>query len=383
MEWIKFLAFRPIVFAISYTSFFILSEPIAGMMTELEKDRKAVYSLSSWYEDEKNRDKTINVLSIDGGGVRGIIPAKFLAELEEKDPKGVGRPISEIFDLVVGTSTGAILSLGLCTPKPDKSAEIRSAKEMVGKYLDLSEKIFPNTSSWLFYKYKYSEVPLERELQDYFGNRMLSEIPIPIVLTGVGAHYNDLKLFRNYRAMWDINEDFFVKDVARATSAGPTYFPMKEFPSTSIECTSHYYVDGGMAVNNPSLIALSEAYRIFGSERRINLISLGTGKRITTIEPKEHMLIYRADPVITTLFDAQADTSDRILSNLSEMSHVGIKYHRFQVDLEENLMPMDKARNVSVLLSKAEKSFDITGLGYHQYQEIRKDLTEALNIRKY
>lgn len=91
-----------------------------------------------------NFDGPVNILSIDGGGIRGIIPAVFLEKLEAE----VKCNTKNIFDLTVGTSTGAILSLGLTTEDPEHKSQYRTAKEMIGIYEDLSRVIFPQTSWW-------------------------------------------------------------------------------------------------------------------------------------------------------------------------------------------------------------------------------------------
>ena len=116
---VAFLFFSCATFSIQYD----------GIEPDYINDRKHVKQI--------NENSAVNVLSIDGGGVRGIIPARVLEQLESK----TGRPINELFDLIVGTSTGAILSLGLSTPNGNNT--IRTSYEMANIYKDLAKDIFP------------------------------------------------------------------------------------------------------------------------------------------------------------------------------------------------------------------------------------------------
>ena len=369
-------SFRLLLF---YLTILTGSVPAIQIDNVTERDREETYHLFPWYRDHHR--EPINVLSIDGGGIRGIIPAVFLEQLEHD----IGTPICEIFDLVAGTSTGAILSMGLLTPMGDTNRH-RSAREMVGIYKTLSATIFPPKSNGifsgftdLFSRYKYDPIPLENSLVNYFGNQRLSDVVVPTVITSVDANFNNIRLFRNYRSMWNRHENFFVRDVLRSTSAAPTYFPMSTIYSTGPNRQQFQLVDGGMAANNPSVIALAEAYRIFGTTRRINLISLGTGKEAQIINPIENMYIYRAKPTIDMMFSAQSNATDQVIDDLSEDARRGITYHRFELPIPQNLTPMDLACNVENLSRMTIRH--LNGPGRSQYRQVRLDLVNALNQR--
>ena len=115
------------------------------------------------------------VLSIDGGGIRGVIPAVLLSHLEKK----TGKSVSEMFDLIVGTSTGGILAAGF-TVRNSKGKAKHSADDMLKLYSDDGRDIFARstwrgvTSAWGVFDEKYSHEPLEKLLHKYLGNAILS-----------------------------------------------------------------------------------------------------------------------------------------------------------------------------------------------------------------
>jgi len=391
---IEVLVFFSILYMASVVSLFAAVSSVPDLY---EEDRARVSRIEGLREDDP-----VNVLSIDGGGVRGIIPAVFLQKLE----KETGKKVHELFDLTAGTSTGAILSLGLNTEKI--GGGFRSSTDMVRIYKQLSKEIFPPTKiylkpiyflpSSLWWGSEYSEKPLERELNNTFGDIELRSLIVPTVVTSVNLQDNTLKLFRSYRATWKDEENFFVRDVARATSAAPTFFPMKKIRhvvdnkvprarAPRVECPDIKkelsLVDGGMAANNPSIIALSEAYNLFG-KRPVNLISLSTGNKATNHhKPREYAYVRRAKPTIETLFDSQSDTVHSTLDNLSQSGSIGLKYIRIKMPLEETYMDMDNAHNVDILSDEADKWFSPAGAGdgLSNLDYVTKTLTDTLSLR--
>jgi predicted acylesterase/phospholipase RssA len=298
-------------------------------------------------------DSPINVLSIDGGGVRGVIPAVCLQLLEERTEKTV----RELFDLVVGTSTGAILSLGLVVDEPlPGPIRYRTARDMVGIYTDLSSRIFPER--WrvrkaveflpsFFYGYQYSPRPLEDSLREHFSTKVLGNTFLPTLVTTVRAGYNKLRLFRSYR-----DATVSVREVARATSAAPTYFPIAKIGDERL-------IDGGMAANNPSVVALAEAYSLFHG-RRINLVSLGTGECVQTVSTSDIAYVRRAAPTINTLFDAQSDAAHSTISDLAS-ARPELSYRRIQLSLPSDLMELDKSSNCGRLQEMARVNGELEG----------------------
>ena len=189
--------------------------------------------------------RPFQVLALDGGGYRGLFAAQVLALWEEQ----LGRPIASCFDLLVGTSTGGIIALGLAAGMP--------ASALVDFYLEDGKTIFPTPwSAWRFWSgarhwfvAKYGSGALEKALRRRFGSMTMSDLQTPVVIPSF--HLRDGKhwyfktphfsgnLIDHSRPVWE---------VARATSAAPTYFP------GFISSRSEWFVDGGVLANNPSLV---------------------------------------------------------------------------------------------------------------------------------
>ena len=169
----------------------------------------------------------IKILSIDGGGIRGIIPALVLYEIEKR----TGQPIAKLFDLIAGTSTGGILALGLVKPNKNGTPQY-SAKNLEELYENEGKTIF---SSTICHKIKsldglldekYPSSRIESVLKKYFGDTHLSEALTNIIVPSYEIEQRTPWFFKSFNAK-DTNkknEDFLMRQVARATSAAPTYF---------------------------------------------------------------------------------------------------------------------------------------------------------------
>jgi patatin-like phospholipase/acyl hydrolase len=214
--------------------------------------------------------ETFSILSLDGGGVRGIFSAAILAGLETD----LGHPISEHFDLIVGTSTGGIIAAGL-------GAGIRPA-DIVTMYVDGMRTIFParsrlNPVAHLF-RPKYRPDGLQSVLSQTFGDRLLGDSIVPLVIPSFDIGENQVHLFKTphhprLRRDWRIP----IWQVAMATSAAPTYFPAFSTPDEHVRL-----VDGGVWANNPAMVGVVEAVSMFGQPlSSIKVLSIGT-----TADPK-------------------------------------------------------------------------------------------------
>ncbi|MEM7223191.1 MAG: patatin-like phospholipase family protein [Pseudomonadota bacterium] len=264
--------------------------------------------------------RPLRVLTLDGGGIRGVIPAAVLAYLEKES----GRPISSLFDLIVGTSTGGILALALSTPAPDGSPKF-SAAELETLYSTKGGEIFkPWASDDLMAEAEDRVADRlvalglvgEKELSELeqgsgkpapwwkallhpkygadglvdFLKAQLAETRLSQPLTGtyVAAnsfdldHYS-LKTFRSWEATADQANDFPMWAVGRATSAAPTYFPPAEITNLAGSQTLHL-VDGGVTVNDPVLVGTAEARHLQrkltgpAAKAPLLVVSVGTGQ---------------------------------------------------------------------------------------------------------
>ena len=301
------------------------------------------------------------ILSIDGGGIRGIIPALILQEMERR----AGKPVSEMFDLVAGTSTGGILTLGLLAPGRDGKPRY-SARDLVALYEDDGPKIFHRP---LFHKIravgyaleeKYPAAGIEEVLRDRFGDTWLSECIVPALVTAYDLELREPHFFKSDRAVKFAGRDFRMADVARATSAAPTYFEPARVQSRA-EDDPVALVDGGVFANNPSACALVEAIIDHGADPSdMVMLSLGTGEMTRPImydDAKGWGLVNWAQPVLNVVFDGVSDTVSYQVQSILESTSGKGSYLRLQTDLHEGNDDMDDAgtTNIRVLKLLAKK----------------------------
>jgi patatin-like phospholipase/acyl hydrolase len=302
--------------------------------------------------------KTVKVLSIDGGGIRGIIPALILAQIEQITQK----PISSLFDLVAGTSTGGILGLSLVKPGNDGKPAY-SAQNMIDLYEKEGPKIFSRnmlhqiTSLGNIADEKYPSSGIEDVLERYFGDTRLKDALTDVVVTSYEIERRISWFFKSTKAKLNPEvADFSMKEVARSTSAAPTYF---EANKVSVKTEAEYYsfIDGGVYANNPAMCAYVEAKNKFPDADKILIVSLGTGMRTQRIpydKAKDWGLAQWVQPLLGVVFDGVDNTVDYQLNTL--LSGSG-DYFRFQTRLDEGSDEMDNAsdENIRVLKLLAER----------------------------
>ncbi len=290
------------------------------------------------------------VLSLDGGGIRGIISATILAGLEER----LDGPLADHVDLVAGSSTGGILALGLVLP--DASGRPKhTAEDIVGFYREQGPKIFHRpwhhvlTSLAGLAEERYPSQPIEAVLKRFFGDHRLSEVD-PATMPELLIPSYDLRgrtpyFFKTVRAREDPDRrDHPFWEVARATSAAPTYFePVKvEVPG---QPQPRVLIDGGVVVNNPAMSALAEVLSHHppgtrGSLDDVLVVSIGTGsghEPYTFEEVRGWGLASWAKPLLESMFDGVSDATDYHLEHLLGHGHAPSAdqpaYHRFQASL--------------------------------------------------
>ena len=275
------------------------------------------------------------VLSIDGGGIRGIIPAMVIAHIE----KQMSRPAHELFDLMVGTSTGGILALGLARPGPDRPAQY-SARRVVRLYEEHGRKIF-EASLWRkvrsvggLLEEAYSHEVLEAILGQYFAEATLSECEVPTMVTSYDIENRRTVFLKSW------HEDHGTVrccDAARATSAAPTYFEPKPLQTGE---ESGVMVDGGIFMNSPSVSAYAEARKLFPDEP-IAVLSLGTGE-LTRPIPYEESRTWGSALWVMSLLDCMFDGVSKAADHQMRL-FLGERYQRLQTTLDFASDDMDDA----------------------------------------
>ena len=231
--------------------------------------------------------KLTRILSIDGGGIRGLIPGQILVSLEEKLKKLAKNPeakIGEYFDLIAGTSTGGIMTcLFLCPDGKDQKKARLSAQQIVDFYDENAGAIF---SCSLCHKIvtvngylgaKYPAAAMEEAIRGYFHDMELKELIKPCLIPAYDIKNQRAHFFTQHTAHRK-RSNFYIRDVARGTSAAPTYFKPAVISSLAEE--SYHLVDGGVFAGNPALCAYVEARKLEHQPEAENMLilSLGTGQ---------------------------------------------------------------------------------------------------------
>jgi patatin-like phospholipase/acyl hydrolase len=227
------------------------------------------------------KDRDFRILSIDGGGIRGIFPAAVLAGLEARYLGGSS--IAGYFDLIAGTSTGGIIALGLATGL--------TATTLRDLYVERGCEIFPpfgpgviegairRLKAWRrLWRYSYDQEALARILHELLGLQKLGAARSRLCIPSFDGEYGEVYIFKTPHHP-DFRKDLHetMAKVALATSAAPSYFlPMRD--------AGYTFVDGGIWGNNPVMIALVEALASFEIAReQVKILSIGCGGEPFTV----------------------------------------------------------------------------------------------------
>jgi len=312
---------------------------------------------------------TIRILSIDGGGIRGILPGEILVSLEDKLKVKSGNPgarIGDFFDLIAGTSTGAVLGAAYICPNKEGRPKF-SAREAVNIYLKEGGKVF-DTGIWpyldklrLLKGEKYSTHELEKILKKYFGKTKLSKLLKPTCFISYDIKKREQVIFRQHCAIVR-DEDFLVIDLLRGSTAAPTYFEPARIYSLPPLNKKYILVDGGMVASDPALCAYSEAIKFsgVGGIKDMIIVSLGTGKQLISYKYKEVKnwgIFNWARPAIDIALSGGAQMTHYYLKQISSTVE-NTKYYRIQPDLYDANPALDDAstKNLIELKKSGEKN---------------------------
>jgi predicted acylesterase/phospholipase RssA len=308
-----------------------------------------------------------SLLAIDGGGIRGVIPARVLQEIETR----LSRPVCELFDMIAGTSTGGIIALGVTLPKPDGKTPANRAADLLELYVDHGSQLFPDSillkirTLGGLADVRYQTAPLENLLQSRFGDANLSDALTELTVPSYDLSKPGPFFFKRRYTEQDAAFDVKMWQVARATSAAPTYFepmPIGAFKNEG----EHALVDGGVFANNPAVAAYADAVELWGQDAEIFVVSLGTGEPPAThpqhggipvdFGDAQHWGLARwAHPMLEVVFDGIAKAVEYQMLRLCEAQGT-LRYHRLQSPLPTADHAMDDAssENIAKLLADAE-----------------------------
>ena len=304
------------------------------------------------------------VLSIDGGGIRGIIPAMVVAHIERK----IGKPAHELFDLMVGTSTGGILALGLSRPGASRPAQF-SARWVVKLYEEQGANIF-EYSLWRKLRTvggildeAYSHEVLEGILGRYFADATLGDCKVPTMVTSYDIQNRRTVFLKSWYADHQLVR---CCDAARATSAAPTYFEPKPLDTGDV---ASVLIDGGIFMNSPSVSAYAEARKLFPDEP-ISVLSLGTGELTRPIAFGEART-WGSALWVMSLLDCMFDGVSKAADHQMQL-FLGERYQRLQTSLESASDDMDDAseENIRNLKRTARELINANEAVLEQFFEI-------------
>jgi patatin-like phospholipase/acyl hydrolase len=288
------------------------------------------------------------ILALDGGGIRGIIPASALIALQKRLPI----PLVQIFDLVVGTSTGGLIALGLTQPGTGGLPKYNVA-EILKFYTDRDndKQIFtpwigestggpPVGWEWALLNPKYTGSGMNHFLTRHFGSSTLADAITPV--SCVSYQISDAPapyFFRSWTADQP-GQNFSAVHVGRATSAAPLYFPPVKITSTDNTFTATF-ADGGIAANDPAIVAFAEADQLLASQGKniadynVWILSIGTGQASFTVDPGDSGIYgwLRNDALPNALLNGPEQVTDTIARLLFQESD-GVLYQRVQVPLQ-------------------------------------------------
>lgn len=314
--------------------------------------------------------KKIRILSLDGGGIRGIIPGVILSYLERqlqlKDQSNL--KIGDYFDFIAGTSTGGILACAYLMRGNNNTARY-GADDAVNLYLNEGNDIFHRTvfkkifSAFGLLDEKYDVEDLEKNLAELFQETTLDSFIKPCLITSYEITARNAYFFTSAQANEPLY-NFKVKDVARATSAAPTYFEPALIRSYAGQSFS--LVDGGVFANNPALCAYAEVRKLkfstllndslkpdFPSAKNMMIVSVGTG----TVKKPYHYKDFKnagqldwLQPILDILMSGNAETVDYQLRQMYKTLDDADKndYYRLEPALREAASEMDLASETNL-----------------------------------
>lgn len=275
----------------------------------------------------------MKALAIDGGGIRGLIPALVLAEIERR----TGRTIASMVDVIAGTSTGAIIACALGRPNPMRAERVADVYTVDGPKIFHRSLLKTVTSADGYLHTLYDDTQLVASLKTHLGPGRLTDAATKVLITTYDLHARSTLLLRSDR------DDVSLVDAAHASSAAPTYFP-------PLHLGERVLVDGGVAAINPSLYAYAET----GGQPTL-LLSLGTGSQTKPFaydQVKNWGKLQWAEPILDVVFDAGADAVDSQLDRLIDGAYV-----RLQTQLTQASGALDdaSAANLAALRREAER----------------------------
>lgn len=347
----------------SYASFY--NTNLKEDMGDAESFNKQKYFIAPPPKND-DRKSPLLIISLDGGGIRGVLPATFLTRLEDKLEEQLHARVNlaECVDIMAGTSTGGLIALGLNAPNEENIAPQNDAATIASFYKEKGPEIFPQ-GNYFYRAYqttksgftpKYNRNVLERLIDERFPTlkRSLQESFSSLIIPTYNASIGKFEVFT------EDHKDCLLRDAALATSAAPYYLAGYKATRGSI------YLDGGIIANNPSLNVFrnNTVINALQEERPVYLLSIGTGhkqgsKDYSTFETLGGAkLVYHVQDFLSLIMQGTSQNTHEILSQL----HQGLKgrFHYIPIEpsVPDDSLDNSSAQNISNLENVARSSFE-------------------------
>ena len=318
------------------------------------------------------------ILSIDGGGVRGLIPVRLLETLESRlSQRGVSAPFHQIFDLMAGTSTGGLIAAGLSAPRPGGAAgeaaatiaELRTFYERESRDIfksSITARLARTISNPLgLFDETYDARPLEKLLKERFGWTSMASGLTKLVLTAYDIERRKAVFMTNgLEENGGRPDDYYFWQAVRATTAAPSYFEPARIENLSRR-TEEAMVDGGVFMKDPAIAAYLEARKLGWDQDEIVILSLGTGRATERAFAYKDAIGWGAlgwmqpskgVPILSIFADGQSQTAAYQAAHLfNELP--GVSYYRLEAELPAEAEDLDNARpgNIIALNGAADR----------------------------
>lgn len=312
-------------------------------------------------EYPRDSEKTFKILSIDGGGIRGVYSAHILKRIEEE----FKIKLHEHFDLIAGTSTGSIIAGAIACDIP--------IDNIFNLYITYGNKIFnkslfrlPNFLSFLRLWSQYNNKHLKKILEEQFGDKTLSSIDKPLIIPASNLSTGKVYVSKSfYHNDFIRDKNVNISQAILASCSAPLYF-------NPIELNKQLLCDGGLWANNPSLVAVIDSkFRLNQDIKNIKILSIGTGlyKPEYSFRTRFMGLLsgWKRDKLVDFILSLQAQSIDNYLDLLLERSQ------KYRINFEStNKLPLDQYKSIKKLIAKADEDFTYNALGLKSFLEVKE-----------
>ncbi len=324
--------------------------------------------LAQW---KPKNPEVIRILSLDGGGVRGLVSLEVLKSIENKS----GKPIAQLFDMVAGTSTGAIIATLLLLPDEQGQPKY-SVESIVDRYTELVSRVF--SAPWYHQLltlngtlgpkfFNYTKIVIANRL---YGRATLGDLLLPVLIPSYSLTDSRLHLFTNWSPQ---HMNLHVAALIVAATSPPSVFPAVELRGASKDAGE--YVDGAILVSDPAHLAFSQSLGKYPQARFV-IVSVGTG--LPNDKVHRRVGIYGGgldwiESVLHIMLDGQAQVTSSLLKEFSETgAPIKMNYYRFNTQRPVGLGDW--------LDSSPENIEALKDLGKDIVKKQNKQLDEAIEL---